>query len=131
MTSRSMLEELVTRVAQGDDAAWRMLWEDLEPRLLAMIARPRFFGRLGQRDDDRRSIVVEVMARLRADGFRRLRGYVATRARNPSLELEPWLRVVAKRVAIDFLLSHGDNVEHPGGPQTLTASDVHLREDRR
>lgn len=127
------LETLVERAAAGDDAAWQALWRELEPMLLAMIARPRFLGRLGQREDDRRNIVVEVMGRLHADGCRRLASYVATRAANPSLELEPWLRVVAKRVAIDYLRAHPDYIDRrrevgasaPGKlvePETLTAS---------
>lgn len=127
------MEELVERAAHGDEAAWQLLWQQLEPLLLAMIARPRFLGRLGQREDDRRNIVVEVMARLHADGCRRLQRYVATRAANPSLELEPWLRVVAKRVAIDYLRAHPDYIDRrrePGAsapgrlvePGTLTNS---------
>ena len=128
-----MLEDLVIQAAGGDDVAWQALWSAVEPLLENMIARPRFLGRLGQREDDRRSIVVEVMARLRADGCRRLHSYLATRAANPSLSIEPWLRVVAKRVAIDYLRAHPDYVDRrrevgasaPGKliePETLTAS---------
>ena len=38
------LEALVVRAAAGDGAAWQALWRELEPMLLAMIARPRFLG---------------------------------------------------------------------------------------
>jgi DNA-directed RNA polymerase specialized sigma24 family protein len=110
------MEELVERAAAGDEVAWQLLWKELEPMLLAMIARPRFLGRLGQREDDRRNIVVEVMSRLRADNCRRLQSYVATRAANPSLAIEPWLRVVAKRVAIDYLRAHPDYIDRRREP---------------
>ena len=90
----SPLEVLVVRTAAGDAVAWQELWRTIEPQLLRMVAQPSFLGRLGQREDDRRNIVVEVMGRLRADGFRRLRSYLDTRVTNPSLKFTTWLRVV-------------------------------------
>lgn len=60
------LESLVESSARGDTAAWRALREDVEPWLEKLVANPRFLGRLGQREDDRANIIVEVMARLYA-----------------------------------------------------------------
>jgi DNA-directed RNA polymerase specialized sigma24 family protein len=96
----------VARAAEGDAAAWRTLWEEVEPWLENTIGNPRFLGRVGQRDDDRSNIVVEVMARLHADGFHRLKLYVETRRTSPQLKFKTWLRVVAKRVGIDYLRGH-------------------------
>jgi DNA-directed RNA polymerase specialized sigma24 family protein len=100
------LEALVARAAEGDAASWRMLWQEVEPWLDRMVANPRFLGRVGQRDDDRSNIIVEVMARLHADGFHRLKLYVEMRRTSPQLKFKVWLRVVAKRVGIDYLRGH-------------------------
>jgi len=102
------MEQLVERAADGDEEAWRGLWEIVEPMLARLIAQPRFLGRLGQRDDDRGNIALAVMARLRADRWHRLRLYLEARRTNPTLRFESWLRVVAKRVGIDYLRAHPD-----------------------
>ena len=129
MASDEELERLVVAAAAEDVAAWQELWAAIEPALSRIIAQPRFMGRLGQREDDRRNIVVAVMARLRADGFHRLRLYLEARAHNPRLRFLSWLRVVAKRVGIDYLRAHPDyvrrhdaNRSRPGAwvaPETL------------
>ena len=105
------LRQLVSRTVGGDPAAWQALWAAIEPRLQRMVGHPGFLGRLGQREDDRRNIVVEVMARLRADGHRRLGLFVDAHARNPDLRFSSWLRVLAKRVGIDYLRSHAEYVD--------------------
>jgi DNA-directed RNA polymerase specialized sigma24 family protein len=100
------VEVLVARAAGGDETAWRELWTAVEPRLLRVIAQPRFLGPLGGSEDDRRNIIVDVMAKLRSAGFARLRQYLDARAENPQLAFEPWLCVVAKRAGIDYLRAH-------------------------
>jgi len=104
------VEVLVVAAAAQDESAWQRLWAAIEPPLSRIVAQPRFLGRLGQREDDRRNIVVAVMARLRADGFSRLRMYLDARTANPRLRFISWLRVVAKRVGIDYLRAHPDYV---------------------
>lgn len=104
------LESLVSAAADNDESAWQGLWAAIEPPLSRIVAQPRFLGRLGQREDDRRNIVVAVMARLRADNFGRLRMYLDARRANPRLRFLSWLRVVAKRVGIDYLRAHPDYV---------------------
>lgn len=104
------VEGLVGAAAAGDEVAWQALWVAVEPALSRIVAQPRFLGRLGQREDDRRNIVVAVMARLRADRFARLARYLDARAANPRLRFISWLRVVAKRVGIDYLRAHPDYV---------------------
>jgi DNA-directed RNA polymerase specialized sigma24 family protein len=110
MGAEDDLETWVTAAAAGDDRAWQALWSSIEPDLSRMVAHPRFLGRLGQREEDRRNIVVAVMARLRADRFHRLTLYLDAKRGNPRLRFISWLRVVAKRVGIDYLRGHQDYV---------------------
>jgi DNA-directed RNA polymerase specialized sigma24 family protein len=111
MGGEDELEALVARAATGDELAWQEMWRDIEPWLARIVAQPRFLGRLGQREDDRSNIIVEVMARLRAEGFLRLGLYLQARRDNPQLRFRTWLRVVAKRVGIDYLRGHPDYVD--------------------
>ncbi len=106
-----LIERLAVRAASGDEATWQALWRVVAPRLERTVAQPSFMARLGQREDDRLNIVVEVMARLRADGFQRLAQYAAARRDNPALRFMTWLRVVAKRVGIDYLRGHPDYID--------------------
>jgi DNA-directed RNA polymerase specialized sigma24 family protein len=106
----SDVETLVTAAAGGDEGAWQKLWAAIEPPLSRIVQQPRFLGRLGQNVDDRGNIVVAVMARLRADQFARLKLYLDARTANPMLKFISWLRVVAKRVGIDYLRAHPDYV---------------------
>src|SRR5688572_658975 len=110
MLDEEELETLVVAAAAQNESAWQRLWAVIEPPLSRIIAQPRFLGRLGQREDDRRNIVVAVMGRLRADHFGRLQLYLDARRTNPRLRFLSWLRVVAKRVGIDYLRAHPDYV---------------------
>ncbi len=111
LDSEDVLEELVVAAVGGSEPAWQRMWTAIEPRLLRMVAQPRFLGPLGQREDDCRNIVVEVLARLRADDFHRMRLYLETRRDNPELNFLRWLRVVTKRVGIDYLRGHPDYID--------------------
>lgn len=111
LDSEDLLESLVEGAAAGDEGAWQRLWGAVEPRLSQIVSQPRFLGRLSGRDDDRRNIIVDVLARLRADNFHRLKIYLETRATNPSLKFMTWLRVVTKRVGIDYLRGHPDYID--------------------
>jgi hypothetical protein len=106
MQTDEEIETLVLAAIEGDELAWKRLWRALEPGLLRMLAQPQVFGRLCQREDDRRDVVVAVMARLRADDFHRLRLYVDAKRTSPELRFFTWLRVVAKRVGIDHIRAH-------------------------
>jgi DNA-directed RNA polymerase specialized sigma24 family protein len=110
MADEVELDALIGAAAARDERAWQSLWATIEPPLERIVAQPRFLGRLGRRDDDRRDIVVAVMARLRADGFHRLRSYLDAKRANPRLRFMSWLRVVAKRVGIDYLRGHPDYI---------------------
>ncbi len=121
MVDDGQLEVLVARAAEGDAASWRALWEHVEPWLEKVVANPRFLGRVGQRDDDRSNIIIEVMARLHADGFHRLQLYVETRRTSPQLKFRTWLRVVTKRVGIDYLRGHENYLDRRRSPDRSTA----------
>jgi hypothetical protein len=105
------LEELVVAAAHGDATAWQRLGRAIEPQLTRIVSQPRFLGRLSHRDDDCRNLIVEVIARLRADDYRRLRLYLDTRRDHPQLVFLMWLRVVAKRAGIDYLCGHPDYID--------------------
>ncbi len=105
------IEGLVPRAVEGDEVAWRGLWAGLEPRLGAIVRKPRFAGRLSRNEDDVRNILVEVMGRLRDDDYRRLRRYLQQKAAKPKMTFMPWLIVVAKRIAIDYLRAHTDYID--------------------
>lgn len=111
ITEGSEVELLVLRAASGDDVAWHELWRSIEPELTRTISNPRFLGRLGQREDDRRNIILETIGRLAANDRRRLRDYIETRAANPRLRFLTWLRVVAKRVGIDYQRGHSQYLD--------------------
>jgi hypothetical protein len=116
------LEDLVAAAAAEDEQAWQALWARIEPALTRILAQPRFLGRMAQREDDRASIAVAVMARLRDRQFHRLRMYLDARRANPRLRFLSWLRVVAKRVGIDYLRANHDPVA-----QTLHTGDASAR----
>jgi RNA polymerase sigma-70 factor (ECF subfamily) len=101
-------EAMVARVLAGDESAWPRLWQAVEPRLYGMLRRPNLIGRLSQSEDDCRNIVVDVMARLRADGYGRLARFAEARAKKPALPFMAWLVVVAQRVAIDYMRAHDE-----------------------
>lgn len=110
------LEPLVERAVLGDELAWQRLWTAVEPRLGRLLARPHFLGRISTREDDRRNVIVEVMGRLRAKDYHRLRLYLDARRESPSLKFMTWLRVVAKRVGIDYLRGHPDYIDRRRQP---------------
>lgn len=105
------IQGLVSDTLAGSEAAWQRLWQHVEPTLYATLRRPQVLGRLSQSEDDCRNIVVEVMARLRADRFARLAQYAEARRQNPAIPFMGWLVVVAKRVAIDYMRGHEGYVD--------------------
>ncbi len=96
------IEVLAARAATGDEVAWERLWRMVEPRLDRELARPRFLGRLGQRQGDRAHLLAEIKARLRDRQFARLRVYGDARAEHAKLHFLGWLLVVAKRVGLEY-----------------------------
>ena len=110
------LEQLVDDVLAGDSAAWQALWSGLAPKLEAMLRRRGFLGRLAGSEDHRRSVAVEVMARLTHNQHARLARYAEARKDNPRLTLVAWLTVVVKRVAIDYLRAQPEFIDRRKEP---------------
>jgi DNA-directed RNA polymerase specialized sigma24 family protein len=134
------VEALVSKTLDGDEDAWQRLWQAVEPTLRATVRRPNFLGRLAESEDDCRNIMVDVMGRLCADNFARLRQYTEARRLSPALHFTQWLIVVAKRVAIDYMRGHETyidrrhekNASRPGAWREFAAlpTDSQLRGDR-
>jgi DNA-directed RNA polymerase specialized sigma24 family protein len=99
---------LVERTLHGDEDAWHKLWLAIEPTLLAVTSRWRITSRLSRREDDRRNIVVQVMGRLRADRFRRLRRFHESVGQYDPGSFRPWLATVAARSAISYVRTHAE-----------------------
>jgi hypothetical protein len=99
------MEEIQLRMVEdatsGGDA-WRRLWQIVEPRLWALVARPRFASHLAHTQPARRRIVDAIRAAI---GPTQLRRFLATRRINPRLGFERWLRTVAKRIGFGFAAS--------------------------
>jgi hypothetical protein len=127
VVTESDIHQVVEEVVSGEAQAWGLLWEAVEPRLLRYVSSPRVTGRLSQDTDECRNIVVEVMARLNDDGFRRLRMFVDSRAQRPDLEFWPWLMVVTKRVAIDYQRGHGEYIDRRRSRNTGSAPGLWLQ----
>jgi len=119
------LTELAVAAAEGDSAAWGRLWEEVEPRLLALVRRPRFLGRLSLREDDCRNVVLAVMERLHADDRRRLGVFAQSVGADPSRQFWPWLVVVARRVGIDYMRSHEQFIGRRGAPSESRPAWAH------
>jgi DNA-directed RNA polymerase specialized sigma24 family protein len=103
------LEDLVAEAAAGNEAAWWLLWEEVEPGLERLLRNPRVTGRMSQSEDDVRNIMVNIMEKLRDDGSRRLRKYVEQDRREGGFKA--WLAVVTKRIVVDYMRAHTDYVD--------------------
>lgn len=93
--------ELAWRAIEGDGAAWHALWQRLEPRIWTLTERWQVSGPCCKSPDDRRSIVLGVMAKLRQGGFRRLRAFLESPGGAHEGALQSWLTTITLRVAID------------------------------
>ncbi|MCC6903276.1 MAG: hypothetical protein IT377_30165 [Polyangiaceae bacterium] len=104
------LTQLAARASAGDRRAWHALWQLLEPRIWAMSGRWQLAGPLCQSADDRREIVLRVMAKLRHAGFRRLRAFAESAGATSDAAFVAWLTAVTTRVAIDAQRAHPEHV---------------------
>jgi DNA-directed RNA polymerase specialized sigma24 family protein len=81
---------------------------------MALVAQPRFLARLSRQEDDRRSVALAVMERLREADHRRLKMFLEARRHDPRLSFMAWLSVVAKRVGIDYQRAHPEYLDLRG-----------------
>ena len=88
-------------------------------------------GRISNDEDERRGVVLEIMSRLREGQFRRLKLFLQARALEKRLSLMPWLKVVTRRVAIDYLRAHPNFVPGsrgaPAGAESRTNGEIRSR----
>jgi len=114
MTTHSEAEAaspVIEAVIAGDAQAWADLWNRIEVILKRTLRNPRIVGRMSRSPDDQRNIFVELMSRLRDDDYRRLRLYLQMKTERPGLAFSAWIRVVARRVAVDYMRGHGDYID--------------------
>ena len=104
------LSELLIDAAAGNDAAWWLLWDRLEPKLQRIYSNPRNTGRMSSDEDDVRNMLVALMEKLREDDSKRLKAYIDKHKKDLS-GFEGWLVVVAKRVAIDYMRAHPSYID--------------------
>jgi DNA-directed RNA polymerase specialized sigma24 family protein len=124
------LEALLRKVIDGDARAWHELWDAVQPTLWAITGKWQITGPLSQRDDDRRNIVVDVMQRLRVDGFRRLRSYLASLEAAPAARagsFKTWLATVTARTAIDYVRAHPEYRDARGRDDASEGADRWVR----
>ncbi|MBI5537148.1 MAG: sigma-70 family RNA polymerase sigma factor [Deltaproteobacteria bacterium] len=106
------MEALLQKVVNGDAASWQALWEAVQPSVWAITGKWQITGPIARREDDRRNIVLQVMDRLRADDFRRIRCFLeSTRTRQPGSSFRTWLATVTARVAIDYVRAHPEYLD--------------------
>ena len=108
------LENLIARALEADGDAWAELCEHVDHSLAKVLSHPRFLGHIGQRENDRRNIILEVVARLHEDRFQRLKLYLALREQNQQLRFKTWVRILARRVGMEYLRGPPPSAEPPG-----------------
>ena len=101
---------LLARTLAGDDRAWTALAGRVHAVVLATCASLRVREGLTFLADDElaREVAVRVLDRLRENDFAALRSFAAVSERYPTADeqhFERWLRVVVKRLRIDYLRS--------------------------
>jgi DNA-directed RNA polymerase specialized sigma24 family protein len=106
LTRSPNILKTIRRVLAGERSAWTELWQKAEPIVVEVSRRATTAYPIRASEDERRSVVVLTMARLEADGFRRLRLFLedAERRNDPAgdeTRFVAWLATVATRVAID------------------------------
>jgi hypothetical protein len=119
------LEPLVRATLAGDRRARQDLWLAVDPAIETIAGRCRFLSRPHERDDASRDVVLLVMDRLWADGYRRLALLHEVLLRREEAGL-PWLSAVTRRLAHNYLEGHAENV---GGREQAWVDVVPLREE--
>jgi hypothetical protein len=97
----------VRRTLAREPGAWEELWLALDPMIEGLAGRWRVAGRLAACADARRDIVVRVMEKLRADGFRRLGKLHAALCRGEGAG-RAWIALATRREALDRVREHAE-----------------------
>lgn len=105
---------LVQLVVEGEAGAWHELWQASEPVVWAVTGKFSITGPLSARSEERHNILLLVMDRLQADGFRRLRAYLESARRREGSSYRTWLATVTARTAIDYVRAHPEYTDMRG-----------------
>jgi hypothetical protein len=97
------LGQLLSRVLEGDPAAWQGFVASLEPELRQLLRRSRVMGALRESEDECRAVAVKVLSRLEKNDFRALRLVAPWLAAHPDKDLGDWIRIVAVNRARDHV----------------------------
>jgi DNA-directed RNA polymerase specialized sigma24 family protein len=101
------IEPLVRRTLAHEPGAWEELWLALDPMIERLAGRWRVAGRLAACADARRDLVVRVMEKLQADGFRRLGKLLAALQKGEDAG-RAWIAVTVRREALDHVREHAE-----------------------
>jgi DNA-directed RNA polymerase specialized sigma24 family protein len=114
------LAPLVARAIEHDESAWHELVTILFPGIEEVAGRFRNAGRLSSSVDERRSIAVAVLARLREPDFDGLKRLHEACAAGPDTAW-PWICRVTQRKAYNHVRDHPDNLgpDRPEGAPPL------------
>ncbi len=107
--NEELVEPLVRRTLAHDPVTWPRVWLEISPVIEEVAGHWRVTSRLADRDDERRDIVVGVMARLCANDFERLALFHEVLLRRDGLA-RAWLVQVTTRSAIGHLRGHPENI---------------------
>lgn len=123
----------VPRVVVGDTSAWHELVARLEPQLLRLLRRSRALGPLRRNLDDCRTVMLNVLERLKKDDYRGLRLFQLWADANPGKDFGDWIRIVATNVARDHVSSRlgsaGRGTDEPLNKRMLNTLASLLPED--
>jgi DNA-directed RNA polymerase specialized sigma24 family protein len=100
-----VIEPLVGRTLDGEERARAKLWLTLSPVIEKIAGQWRVTGKLHDREDDRRDVVVGVMGRLEANGFQRLGVFHGLLQRRNGTA-SAWFRVLTIRSALRHTEAH-------------------------
>ncbi len=106
-SSERPLEPLVRRALAREPGAWEELWLALDPAIEDLAGRWRVTGRLAGCADAGRDIVVRVMGKLQADGFRRLSKLHAALCKGEDAG-RAWIALTTRREALDHVREHAE-----------------------
>jgi DNA-directed RNA polymerase specialized sigma24 family protein len=109
----ALLEPIVARAIDGDVRAWQQTWLALDPVIERIAGRRRVTGRLADREDERRDVVVRVMEKLRANEGRLLRELHRWLQRRDG-SFRPWFWKVVRNVAVSFARAHSERLAREG-----------------
>jgi DNA-directed RNA polymerase specialized sigma24 family protein len=121
----NVIEPLVRRTLAGEARAWQGLWLAVDPAIEEMAGRFWVTGRLAEREDERRDVVIGVMERLQANDFERLGPFLGALVRRDG-SARSWLSTVTRCSALNHARGHAENL---GGRERRWAELVPLPDD--